>query len=65
MKIPSSEKIAVTYVFEGVEEYVVTHNALRGKYMLYKIIDGDYQKLKIADTPIEFDKIVEEDWSEI
>jgi hypothetical protein len=63
MKIPSSEKIAVTYVFEGVEEYVVTHNALRGKYMLYKIIDGDHQKMRTADTPVEFDEVVEKDRS--
>ena len=61
MRIPTNEKIAVTYISEGIKEYVVTHNALRGKFMLYKIIDGDYQKLKISDTPVEFDEIIEKD----
>lgn len=61
MKIPSNEKIVVTYVFEGVDEYIITHNPLKDKFMLYKIIDGDYQKLGNSDTPIRFDEIVEKD----
>lgn len=61
MKIPVSEKIAVTYIFEGVKGYIATHNALKGKFMLYKIVDGDYQKLKTANTPVEFDEIVKKD----
>ena len=64
MKIPSSEKIAVNYMFEGVKEYVSTYSTLKDKYMLYKIIDGDYQKLKTANTPIDFDDIVKKDRSE-
>ena len=63
MKIPSSEKIVVTYVFEDVKCYIATHNALKGKYTLYKIIDGDYQRLKIANTPLEFDEIIKKDRS--
>ena len=64
MKIPSQEKIVLTYVFENVKCYVATRNIL-GKYVLYKIVGNDYQKLKTADTPLGFDDIVEEDWSEI
>lgn len=63
MKIPSNEKIVVTYVYEGVDSYVVTHNALKGKYTLYKIISGDYQKIKISESPLEFDAIVKKDRS--
>ena len=63
MKIPSNEKIAVNYMFEGVKEYISTYSTLKGKYMLYKIIDGDYQKLKTAETPIDFDDIVKKDRS--
>jgi hypothetical protein len=63
MKIPSNEKTVVTYTFEGVAGYIVTHNALRGKYTLYKIVENDYQKLKTADTPIDFDELVEKDRS--
>ena len=61
MKIPTNEKIVVTYTFEGVKEYVVTHNALKGKFTLYRIIDDDYEKLKVATSPLEFDEIVKED----
>ena len=64
MKIPASEKIVVTYLCEGVERYKGTYNATKNKYILYKIIDGDYQRLKTADTPIEFDKIIEKDKGE-
>jgi hypothetical protein len=63
MKIPSNEKIMVSYVFEGVKCYSVTYNALRGKFTLYKIIDSDYQRMKVAESPIEFDEIVEKDRS--
>lgn len=63
MRIPANEKLVVTYTYEGIKEYVVTHNVLRGKFILYKIIDGDYQRLKIADTPVEFDELVEKDRS--
>ena len=60
MKIPKQEEIVMTYVFEGVKCYVITRSLLR-QYTLYKIIGDDYKKLKTADTPIEFDKIVEKD----
>ena len=61
MKIPKQEEIVMTYVFEGVKSYVVTCSLLR-QYTLYKILgDDDYKKLKTADSPIEFDKIVEKD----
>ena len=60
MKISQQETIMRTYIYDGVERYIETRNLL-GKYILYKIIDNDYQKLKVADTPIEFKKIIEKD----
>jgi hypothetical protein len=33
------------------------------KYTLYKIIGDDYQKLKTAESPLEFDQIVKKDRS--
>ena len=64
MKIPNTEKIVVSYVCGDVKDYIATYHPLKGKYTLYKIIDGDYQKIKISDTPIEFDDIIEKDRSE-
>lgn len=62
MKISKNEKIVLTYVFEEVECYTVTQSTL-GKYTLYKIIDGDYQKMRTSESPLEFDKVVEKDRS--
>lgn len=62
MKISKQEKIVLRYLFEGIECYTVTRNIL-GKYTLYKNTNDDYQKLKTADAPIEFDEIVEKDRS--
>lgn len=64
MKIPSQEQIVLTYVFDDIKCYVVTRSIL-GKYILYRIVGDDYEKLKTANTPLEFDDIVEGDWSEI
>ena len=60
MKISKQEKIVSTYAVEGVNDYIVTQNHLR-KYVLYKIIDDGYQKLKTSDTPLDFDEIVKKD----
>lgn len=62
MKIPNNEKIVLTYIFDGVICYRATQNNF-GKYVLYKIIDDDYQKLKTSESPIDFDDIVEKDRS--
>ena len=60
MKIPQSEKPVMTYVFDGVDCYQVTRNAV-GKYTLYKILNKDYQKIKTDDSAIKFDEIVKKD----
>jgi hypothetical protein len=62
MKIPKQETVLLAYVFKGIDCYIVTRNALE-KYILYKILDGDYQKLKTAESPLEFDEIVKKDRS--
>lgn len=65
MNIPINEKVVVTYLEEGVKDYLVTYHPLRGKYTLHKIIGDKLQKMKTANTPVEFDELVEEDRSEI
>ena len=52
----------MTYVFDDVKCYAVTRDVL-GRYTLYKIVENDYQKLKTAETPMEFDEIVKKDRS--
>ena len=64
MKIPSGEKIVVSYVFEGVKCYAVTQNALKGKFTLYKIINNDYQKMTTADSPADLNEMVKKDRGE-
>lgn len=60
MKIPKNEKIVLAYIFENIKRYAVTRNTM-GRYILYKVIDNNYQKMKTAETPLEFDEIVEKD----
>lgn len=62
MKIPKNEQLMTTYLFGGVEEYVATRNAV-GKYVLYKILDDDYQKMSTSASPLDFDKVIEKDRS--
>lgn len=60
MKVSKQETIMQTYIFDGVESYIITRNLL-GKYILYKIVNNDYQKLKVAESPIELDKIIKKE----
>lgn len=62
MKIPKQEQIMTTYLFDGVGCYVATRNTV-GKYVLYKIIDNDYQKMQTSASPLDFDKVIEKDRS--
>ena len=62
MKMSEHEEILVTYLFDGIKCYVATRDVF-GKYTLYKIINDDYKKLKTANTPLEFDEIIEKDRS--
>ena len=62
MQIPKQEIIAVTYIFDGIKCYVATRNSV-GKYILYKILNDDYQKLKTSETPIDFDEVIKKDRS--
>lgn len=60
MKIPKNEVIIVSYIFEGITEYVTTRNIL-GKYILYKKTDENYTKIKTSNNPLEFDDIIKKD----
>ena len=61
MKILKNEIGMTVYIFDNVECYKITRNTL-GKYTLYKIIgDNDFQKMKIADSPLDLEKIIDKD----
>lgn len=60
MKIPKNETKMTTYVFDGVKCYTITRNNL-GRYTLYKIIDDDYQKMKMADSPKDLEVVIDKD----
>jgi hypothetical protein len=62
MKIPKNETVLQTYVFDGIECYAITRNMV-GRYTLYKATNGDYQKMKMSESPLEFDKVIEKDRS--
>ena len=60
MRIPKQEQLMTTYTFGGVAHYVATRNSV-GKYVLYKIVDNDYQKMQTSASPLDFDKVIEKD----
>ena len=60
MNIPKQEQIMTTYTFDGVAHYVATRNTM-GKYVLYKIIGNDYQKMQTSASPLDFDKVIKKD----
>ena len=62
MRPSKNERVMLTYVFGGTDCYAVTQN-VTGKYTLYKIINEDYQKMKTAESPLEFDQLVKKDRS--
>lgn len=62
MKVPKNEKIVLTYVFDGIDCYLVTQSTL-GQYTLYKIQDNNLSKLKTAESVLKFDDIVNKDRS--
>jgi hypothetical protein len=58
MRISKQETIMETYIKDGVADYIITRNSL-GKYILYKVKEDDYEKLKTAETPVGFQGIIE------
>lgn len=60
MKIPKNEIKMTTYVFDGVKCYTITRSNL-GRYTLYKIVDDDYKKMKIADSPKDLELVIDKD----
>ena len=62
MKIPKQEMITERYIYDGVESYIVTRNPFN-KYTLYKIQEGNYEKLKVAEMPVSFKEIIKKDRS--
>lgn len=63
MGISEKEKFVIAYIFDNIKCYQVTRTLL-GKYNLYKITDGMYQKITTSDTPSEFYNIALKDRSE-
>lgn len=56
MKISKQEKQVERYINKGKITHIVTRN-ITGKYILYKIENGDCQKIKTSDNPLVFDEI--------
>ncbi len=56
MKISKNETQLKRYINNGVCTHIVTRNLI-GKYILYKIENDDYIKIKMSDNPLEFDDI--------
>ena len=59
MKIPKNQKIALTYLKNGVEAYVVTVNQTSDTYTLFEVTgkNKELNKLKTANSPLKFKEV--------
>ena len=57
--IPSSETGSRTICkTNSGKEYLITNNPIKAKFTLWQIVPGGYEKMSVADNPLEFDKII-------
>lgn len=58
-KLPSSENgIGVTCVSASGQQYYISQNKEKGKHTLWRIVDGNYQKIATANSPYDlYEKI--------
>ena len=56
MKIPKNEILWETIITDK-NSYIVTSTKDRSRYILYKVVNDNLEKLSTAKTPIEFKKL--------
>lgn len=56
MKIPKNEILWETITTDK-NSYIVTSTKDRSKYILYKVVNDNLEKLSTAKTPVEFKKL--------
>lgn len=56
MKIPKNEILWETITTDK-NSYIVTSTKDRLKYILYKVVNDNLEKLSTAKTPVEFKKL--------
>jgi hypothetical protein len=54
--IPASETGSRTTCLNG--EYLITQNPLKEQFTLWKYTEEGFEKIKISDNPLDFDKII-------
>lgn len=58
--IPSSETGARTGCkTKSGKEYLITNNPIKEKFTLWLVVPDGYEKLSVADNPLDFDKIID------
>jgi hypothetical protein len=58
-KLPASENgVGVTCLTSSGEQYYISQNTEKRKFTLWRIIDGNYQKITTSNSPLDlYDKI--------
>ncbi len=56
MKIPKNEILWETIITDK-NVYIVTSTKDRSRYILYKVVNNNLEKLSTAKTPVEFKKL--------
>ena len=60
--IPASETGSKTTCFtkpnSSGDEYLITQNPLKEQFTLWKRIEDGFEKVKISDSPLDFDDVI-------
>lgn len=57
--IPSSEVGKVDCLGKN-DKYIITENPLKEQFTLWKCLEDGFEKIKVSDNPLDFDKVI--DW---
>ena len=58
--IPSSETGSRTSCLNG--KYLITNNPLKEQFTLWECVEDGFERIKISDNPLDFDKMIP--WNE-
>ena len=64
MKISKNEKGMESYIYDGKKCYYITLNTVNNKFILYKIINDDYEKMATSDSPPKLYEVMKRDRKE-
>lgn len=54
--LPKNEKLCLTYKIENKNQFVITFNAIKQIYTIYKVLNDGYEKLGTGNNPLKLEE---------